>query len=211
MQEVKLYNTLTRKVELLKPLKPGEVSIYTCGITVYSSPHIGNWIPYIYWDILVRTLINTGYKVVRVQNITDVGHLANDESRDDAGEDKMLQSARERGMDEWAVSKMISAECAEQALLLNLLPADKLVSATDLIDEQIQFVQNLEDKGFTYVIEGDGVYFDTSKFPSYGELARLDIDGLRSGARVENVGKKSLTDFAIWKLVLDGDGIWSVV
>ena len=91
---MKLYNTLNRTVEDFKPLEDKKVKMYTCGLTVYSQPHIGNWVAYIYWDILVRTLKASGYEVERVQNITDVGHLTSDE---DAGEDKMLKGALKEG------------------------------------------------------------------------------------------------------------------
>src|SRR5690606_11647858 len=98
---MKLYNTLSRKLENFKPLNDEKVSLYTCGLTVYSQPHIGNWVAYVYWDILVRTLKASGYDVTRVQNITDVGHLTSDE---DAGEDKMLKGALAEGLTAWQVA-----------------------------------------------------------------------------------------------------------
>ncbi len=193
---MKLYNTLTRQTEEIQPLKEGEISLYTCGLTVYSQPHIGNWVAYIYWDILQRTLQDAGYKVKRVQNITDVGHLTSDE---DAGEDKMLQSALSEGMTAWQVAdKYIDIANHEGYDLLGLTKPQFLPRATDYIDQQIDFVQKLEAKGYTYTID-DGVYFDTSKLDDYGKLARLDLDGLRFGARVKDTGKKNPTDFALWK------------
>jgi cysteinyl-tRNA synthetase len=194
---MKLYDTMSRSLKELKPLDGETVKVYTCGLTVYSQPHIGNWVPYIYWDLLVRTLKANGYNVERVQNYTDVGHLVSD---DDDGEDKMEKGARTEGITAWDVAEKYIAIAENEAYdMLGLLRPDTLVRATACIDEQIAFVQGLESKGFTYVIDGEGVYFDTSKLNDYGKLARLDIDGLREGARVEINGKKNPTDFALWK------------
>lgn len=193
---MKLHNTLTRKVEEFKPLEDKKVKLYTCGLTVYSQPHIGNWVAYIYWDILVRTLRASGYDVEHVQNITDVGHLTSDE---DAGEDKMLKGALKEGTTAWKVAeKYMSIADHEAYELLGLMRPTHMPRATEYIQQQIDFVKTLEEKGFTYVID-DGVYFDTSKLKDYGELAQLDIEGLRFGARVEDTGKKNPTDFAVWK------------
>lgn len=195
MTKLKIYNTLTHKIEDFKTLELGKVKMYTCGITVYSQPHIGNWLAYIYSDILHRTLLSLGYQVERTQNITDVGHLVSD---DDNGEDKLEKGARAEGLNAWQVADKYIKICADEATKLNLLKPSHLVRATDLIAEQILFIENLEKKGFTYKIE-DGIYFDTSKLNDYGELARLDIKGLDAGARVEVKGKKNKTDFALWK------------
>jgi cysteinyl-tRNA synthetase len=195
---MKLHNTLTRKVEEFKTLDPAgkKVALYTCGLTVYSQPHIGNWVAYIYWDLLVRTLRASGYEVDHVQNITDVGHLTSDE---DAGEDKMLKSALKEGTTAWDVAeKYITIADHEAYELLGLSRPTHKPRATEYIDQQIKFVEELEAKGFTYIIE-DGVYFDTSKLSDYGKLAQLDIKGLQFGARVEDTGKKNPTDFALWK------------
>lgn len=194
--EMKLYNTLTRTTEELKSLEAGKIKLYTCGLTVYSQPHIGNWVAYIYWDVLVRTLKGAGYEVTRVQNITDVGHLTSDE---DAGEDKMLKGALKEGLSAWQVAEKYIAVADDEAYgQLGLLRPDHMPRATDYIAQQIAFVQELEGKGYTYTID-DGVYFDTAKLKNYGELARLDIEGLQFGARVADTGKKNPTDFAVWK------------
>ncbi|MDQ3065163.1 MAG: cysteine--tRNA ligase [bacterium] len=192
---MKLYNTLSRETEEFKTIEKGKVKLYTCGLTVYSQPHIGNWVAYIYWDILVRTLQANNYEVDHVQNITDVGHLTSDE---DAGEDKMLKSALKEGKTAWEVADKYIDIAAHEAEELGLLKPTHLPRATKYISQQIAFVQELEQKGFTYVID-DGVYFDTSKLSGYGKLARLDIKGLQFGARVEDSGKKNPTDFAVWK------------
>ncbi len=194
---MKLYNTLSRSIEELKPLDRNNVTLYTCGLTVYGQPHIGNWVPYIYWDVLVRTLRAEGYTVTHVENYTDVGHLVSD---DDAGEDKMEKGARREGVTAWDVAEKYIAIAQHEAYeLLGLTKPEKLVRATSCIEEQIAFVVELEKKGYTYTIEGEGVYFDTSKLNDYGKLARLDIEGLQAGARVDIGGKKNPTDFALWK------------
>lgn len=193
---MKLYNTLSRKVEELVPLEQGKVKLYTCGLTVYSHPHIGNWSPYIYWDVLVRVLQHSGLQVERTQNITDVGHLTSD---DDSGEDKMEKGAHREGVTAWDIAEKYIAVASEEAAELGLQQPTHLVRATSMIDEQIAFAKVLDEKGYLYEIDGDGMYFDTSKFPDYGRLARLDIDGLEAGARVTVAGKRNITDFAVWK------------
>lgn len=193
---MKLYNTLTRRIEDFQPIERGKVKLYTCGLTVYSQPHIGNWVAYIYWDTLVRVLKQIGFDVTHVQNITDVGHLTSDE---DAGEDKMLKGALKEGKTAWEVAEKYIAIANHEAYEeLGLLKPTQMPRATEYIPQQIAFVQELEAKGFTYAI-ADGVYFDTSKLKDYGKLARLDIGGLQFGKRVEITGKKNPTDFAVWK------------
>lgn len=195
---IQLYNTLTRRKDTLTPLTPGKVSVYTCGLTVYSQPHIGNWVSYIYWDVLVRLLRAAGLVVTRTQNITDVGHLTSDA---DDGEDKMQAGAQREGLTAWDIARKYMAIAEHEAYdLLGLTRPDHLVRATDYIPQQIAFARALEEKGYTYRIPGDGLYFDTSKLAHYGQLARLDIAGLAAGARVSAAGKHNATDFAIWKL-----------
>lgn len=193
----KFHNTLSQTKDALAPLSDNVVKIYTCGLTVYSQPHVGNWLGYIYWDVLVRLLRDSGYTVERTQNITDVGHLVSD---DDTGEDKMEKGARAEGTTAWDIAEKYIAVADHEAYdLLGLVRPDHLVRATDYIDQQVAFARILEQKGFTYTIDGEGLYFDTSKLYDYGKLARLDIAGLEPGARVSVEGKKNPTDFAIWK------------
>ncbi|MDQ2972936.1 MAG: cysteine--tRNA ligase [bacterium] len=193
---MRLYNTLTRNIEDFVPLEANKVKLYTCGLTVYSQPHIGNWVAYIYWDLLVRTLQASGYDVDHVQNITDVGHLTSDE---DAGEDKMLKGALKEGLTAWQVAEKYIAVADKEAFdLLGLKRPNHMPRATDYIERQVAFVKELEIKGFTYVIN-DGIYFDTSKLTNYGELAQLNVEGLKFGARVVDTGKRNPTDFAVWK------------
>ncbi len=194
---VQLYNTMTRTTEPLTTLEPGKVKLYTCGLTVYAQPHIGNWVGYIYWDVLVRTLRANGLKVERTQNYTDVGHLVSD---DDNGEDKMEKGARNEGLTAWDIAEKYIAIAEDEGYnQLGLLRPEHLERATDYIPQQIEFVKELEAKGYTYEIPDEGIYFDTGKLTDYGKLARLDIDGLEAGARVSVEGKKNITDFALWK------------
>ncbi|MDZ7744144.1 MAG: cysteine--tRNA ligase [Candidatus Saccharibacteria bacterium] len=194
---MKLYDTRTKQVSPIKPLHDKKIAMYTCGLTVYSQPQIGNWVAYIYADVLHRILLDNGYQVTRVQNITDVGHLVSD---DDTGEDKMEKGAKKEGKSAWDIAdKYIAIADTEAYDWLGLLRPTKLIRATDLIGEQIEFTKRLEAGGYTYIIENEGVYFDTSKFPDYTELASLDIKGQKAGFRVDVKGKKNPTDFAVWK------------
>jgi cysteinyl-tRNA synthetase len=194
---MRLYNTLSREVEDFKPIEDKKVRLYSCGLTVYSQPQIGNWSAYVYWDVLVRTLRHLGYDVTHVQNITDVGHLTSDE---DSGEDKMEKGARLEKTTAWEVAeKYIKIANHEAYDLLKLAKPTKLIRATDYIKQQIEFTKKLEQAGYTYTINNDGLYFDTSKLEDYGKLARLDLKGLRAGERVPHKGKRNATDFAIWK------------
>jgi len=194
---IKLYNTLTRKKDELKALDRETVKIYTCGLTVYSQAHIGNWVGYIYWDVLVRLLRWQDIPVIRTQNITDVGHLTSD---GDNGEDKMEKGARSEGKTAWDVAEQYIAIADHEAYeVLKLVRPDHLVRATDYIQQQIDFARGLDEKEFLYKIDGDGMYFDTSRLADYGKLARLDVAGLEAGARVSVEGKRNITDFAVWK------------
>jgi len=194
---MELYNTLSRKIEPIHPLEDNKIKMYTCGLTVYNQPQIGNWVAYIYADVLARVLRASGFEIRRVQNITDVGHLVSD---DDSGEDKMEKGAKVEGLSAWEVAEKYIAIANKEAYeWLDLLKPDEIIRATDLIRQQIEFAESLEKKGFTYVIPNEGLYFDTSKLNDYGKLAKLDIAGLKAGARVDVKGKKNLTDFALWK------------
>ena len=193
---LKFYNTPSRKIEEFKPINPENVKVYTCGPTVYASPHIGNWVAFIYWDILVRTLQLNGYNVTRTMNITDVGHLVSDE---DDGEDKLEKGARREGKTVWEIAEFYTNEFLKGMRDLNLITPENLSKATDFIPEQIAIIEDLSKKGFTYKTS-DGIYFDTAKFPKYADFAHLDLENLKAGARVNfNPEKKNLSDFALWK------------
>ncbi len=191
---MKLYNTLSRKKEDLRPLKE-EVGLYTCGPTVYDYAHIGNLRTYIFEDVLKRALYYNNYKVKHVMNITDVGHLTSDE---DTGEDKIEASAKKKKKSAFEIAEYYTQAFKENIEDLNIVSPDIYVKATETIKEQLDLIKLLEKKGFTYQIE-DGIYFDTSKLNEYGELAKLKEVKLKPGARVEVKGKKNITDFALWK------------
>ena len=154
---MKVYNTLTRQKEEFKPIKDGEVGIYSCGPTVYSSPHIGNMYAYVCWDVLARTFKYLGYKVNNVINITDVGHLTSDA---DSGEDKMEKGSKKEGMTVWEIAKKYENEFLENLKELNIETPWKMPRATDHIVEQIELIKKIEANGFTYKTS-DGIYFDT--------------------------------------------------
>jgi cysteinyl-tRNA synthetase len=195
---LKLFNTLSRELEEFKPIEPGKVRMYTCGPTVYWDAHIGNLRSYVLEDVLIRTLELNGYEVTRVLNITDVGHLVSD---GDEGEDKMEKGAKRDNKTVWEIADLYMGRFLKNAAKLNITipPKPFLCRATDHIAEQIELVQILMDKGFAYKIS-DGVYFDTSKFPNYGQLSRQKADEKEEGARVDiNPEKRNKTDFALWK------------
>lgn len=194
---IQLYNTKTRKKEVFSPIHEGEVRMYHCGPTVYHYAHIGNLRAYVFADILRRTFEWNGYLVKQVINITDVGHLVSDQ---DDGEDKMQKGARREGKTAWDVAKFYEDAYKQDLAALNIKTEDtKFPRATEYIQEQIDLVKRLEEKGCTYKIS-DGIYFDTSKFDHYADFAKLDIKGMEEGARVvKNEEKKNPTDFALWK------------
>jgi cysteinyl-tRNA synthetase len=193
---LKIFNSLTRSVDEFIPIEQGKVRMYSCGPTVYNFQHIGNFRTFFFEDILVRVLKYNNYDVKYVMNITDVGHLTSDHNE---GEDKMEKSAKEQGTSVWEISNFYTDIFLKDVKLMNIEAPDVYTKATDYINEQINIVKCLEDKGFTY-ITGDGVYYDTSKFPDYTKLARLDVEGMKEGARIEfSDEKKNITDFALWK------------
>lgn len=190
-----LYDTYERQARPFAPLNPPHVGLYGCGPTVYNYQHIGNLRTYIFEDILRRALEYSGYEVKHVVNITDVGHLTSD---GDTGQDKMEASAQRQGKTAWELAALYTDVFKEDLRLLNVLEPHIWCRATDHIEEQIGAVRTIEEKGYAYSTS-DGVYFDTEKLDEYGYLARLDIEGLQAGARVELGDKRKITDFALWK------------
>lgn len=193
---MKLYNTRTRSVDPLTPIEEGKVSIYSCGPTVYNYAHIGNLRAYVFVDTLKRALQWCGYQTNHIMNVTDVGHLTDDASD---GEDKMELAAKKSGRDIWDLSRYYTGVFFEHTGDLGIQPPNTVCRATDHIQEQIEMVKTIDERGFAYKIE-DGIYLDTSKLPKYAEFARLSLEGQQAGARIDVVeGKKNPTDFAIWK------------
>ena len=198
--ELYLHNTLSRQKERFEPLTPGKAGIYTCGPTVYAPAHIGNLRSYIFPDVLKKALRRLGYQVRHVINITDVGHLTSDA---DTGEDKLEKAARQSQRSAWDIAEEFTRLYLEDLERLRIdIPAD-LPRATGHIPEQIAMIETLEKKGLTYATE-DGIYFDTSRFPEYGRMAKLKVEGLQEGSRVEMGGKRNKTDFALWKFSPEG-------
>jgi cysteinyl-tRNA synthetase len=201
-EQLELYDNYTRTLRPFVPLHPGgEVGLYTCGPTVYDFQHIGNYRTFLFEDVLKRVLEWNGYRVRHVMNITDVGHLTSDA---DTGEDKMEKGARRTGKSAWEIAQLYTDAFVADLKLLNIEDATVLCRATDHIREQIEFIADIERKGFAYRTS-DGVYFDTSKQPGYGHLARLDVKGQEAGKRVDLGEKRSPTDFALWKFSPPGE------
>lgn len=191
-----LYDTYNRELREFTPIKDdGTVGLYCCGPTVYNYAHIGNLRTYIFEDVLRRVLELNNYEVNHVVNITDVGHLVSDA---DDGEDKMETGSARTGKTAWEIADIYTQAFFDDLQHLNIRMPTITCKATDHIAEQIADIQKIEAKGMTY-ITSDGVYFDTSQDPDYGYLARLNIEGLQEGARVEKGEKRNPTDFALWK------------
>jgi cysteinyl-tRNA synthetase len=185
---VRLFDTQTRSAREFAPRHGDEVGLYSCGPTVYDYAHIGNLRTYLFVDVLRRTLGFAGYRVKHVMNITDVGHLTSDA---DTGEDKIEAGSRRVGKSAWEIAEQFTEAFRDDLRRLNILDPVIWCKATDHIPEQIAFIQCIEAKGFAYRTS-DGIYFDTSRLDDYGYLARLDVAGLRAGARVDQGERRAL-------------------
>ncbi len=192
---MKLYNTLTRKKEEFIPLKPGKVSMYSCGPTVYNYFHIGNARPFIIFDSLRRYFEYIGYEVTFVQNFTDI-------------DDKMIKNANEQGITVKELADRFIAEYFTDAKGLGIKEATIHPKATENIDAIIKTVETLVEKGYAYESNGD-VYFETKKFKEYGKLSKQPLEDLEAGARIDVTDvKKNPTDFALWKAKKEGEPAW---
>ena len=193
--EILLTNTMSRKKEVFKPLREGEVGIYTCGLTVYNFAHIGNLRAYVFADTLKRMFLFNGYKVNHVMNITDVGHLTGDE---DEGEDKMEAGARREGKTVWEIVDFYTEAFFDDLKRLRIILPTVTCRATRHVDDMIDMIRKIESNGYTYVAGGN-VYFDTSKLSDYGKLARLKLDEDNTRSRVESDPyKRNPFDFVLW-------------
>ncbi len=190
---LKLYNTLARKKEIFKPVNKKEVRIYVCGPTVNDVPHLGHARSQISFDVLRRYLKFLGYKVKFVSNITDI-------------EDKIINKAKELGISIKELTKKNYSEHMEDYSALGIEKPDVQPFATKYVKEMINLISNLEKKGYTYVVENDGVYFDISKFKDYGKLSHQKIENLKTGARVQK--NKKNNDFVLWKFSKKGEPSW---
>jgi cysteinyl-tRNA synthetase len=201
-EPLRLYDNFTRSLRPFEPLHAGsEVGLYTCGPTVYDYQHIGNYRTFLFEDLLKRILEWNGYRVRHVMNITDVGHLTSDA---DTGEDKMEKGARRTGKSAWEIAQLYTDAFVADMKALNMEDPAILCRATDHIAEQIAFIDDIEKNGYSYGTS-DGIYFDTSKQPDYGYLARLDLKGQEAGKRVDVGEKRNPTDFALWKFSAPGE------
>jgi cysteinyl-tRNA synthetase len=193
---LKIYNTLTKQIETFQPINQETVTMYSCGPTVYDYVHIGNLRTFLMADFLRRTLFFLGYGVKHVKNITDVGHLTQDDI--DEGEDKMIKAARREKKTPYDIARFYEVAFHQDEAELNILPADIFTRATDYVPQMITFIGKLVDKGYAYVVDG-AVYFDVDKFPDYGKLSGNTLDNLKIGARLEaNPDKRNPYDFALW-------------
>ncbi|MEC8221254.1 MAG: cysteine--tRNA ligase [Nanoarchaeota archaeon] len=198
---IQFYNTLTRKKEQFSPIEKGVVKVYSCGPTVYSHPHIGNWRAYIFSDVLKKVMRYFSYEVIDVINITDVGHLVSDS---DDGEDKMLKASKKENLDPYQIARKYEGEFIKGLEKLHIQKPNYLPRATEHIKEQIEIIDELKQKDIAYLTD-DGIYFDVSKFKDYGKLSGQKLEEKESGARVElDSQKRNPQDFALWKF-LTGD------
>ena len=186
MREIKFYNTLTNKIEEFKPIKEGEVSMYVCGPTVYNDPHIGNMRPVVFFDTFRKYLEYIGYKVIYVSNVTDA-------------DDKIIKKADEEGVSEKEIAERYIERYKKCLEDLNVAPQYANPRVTEYMDSIISYIDNLVKIGAAYVIDGE-VFFDVAKDIKYGELSKIEIENLISGARVEeNSKKRNSLDFLLWK------------
>ncbi len=194
---MKIYNTLTRKIEEFIPNEEGKVKFYTCGPTVYHFQHIGNMRNYIGHDILDKTLRYLGYDVYRVMNITDVGHLTSDS---DSGDDKMVKSAKDQNKTVMDIAKFYTKQFFDDFKMLNNKVPEVIAPATDYIEDYIKIIQKILENGYAY-IEGGNVYFDTSKLDDYYKLTNHKEDemvvGIREGVEYDK-NKHNQADFVLW-------------
>ncbi len=199
MADIYLHNTLTGQKEEFKPIEDGKVTIYSCGPTVYDYAHIGNFRSFLFSDLLTRVFTYAEYDVTKVMNITDVGHLTNDDSVDNQGEDKIAKKAKAEKLDPFQIARTYEEAFLEDADILRMLPANKYPRATEHIEEQIALAQKLIDEDYAYEVNGS-VYFRTSKYEKYGQLSKNKLEDLKAGARIEvNSEKEDPLDFALWK------------
>ena len=194
---LRLYNTLTKQMEAFAPLHPGKVTMYNCGPTVYGPPHIGNFRSFLFADLLRRTLDFKGLAVTQVMNLTDVGHLTQDEI--EAGRDKMVEASEREKITIWDVAEKYVREFHALVDILRIRRAHHYPRATEHVPGMIEAVRRLVGTGAAYVSAGS-VYFEVRKFPAYGRLSGNTLEELKAGHRIEvNPEKRDPLDFALWK------------
>ena len=194
---MRIYNTLKRDIEEFIPINKNEVTMYTCGPTVYHFAHIGNLRTYINEDVLEKTLKYIGYNVKRVMNITDVGHLSSDS---DTGDDKMVKGAKRENKSVLEIAQYYTDEFKKDCDKLNIKWPEIVIPATSMIDDYIKFIEKLESEGYAY-FKGGNVYFDTSKLKEYYVLTNQSEDSLKEAVRDDvevDTNKKNKNDFVLW-------------
>ena len=197
---LKLYNTLSREVENFRPLRQENVKVYYCGPTPYNYAHIGNLRAYLFEDFVVRSLRYLGWRVDTVMNVTDI-------------DDKTIRDSQKQGVPLKELTEKFTGLFLEDLAKLRIVPADKIVPISTLVDDMVAMIQKLLDRGYAYVSEDGSVYYSISKFKKYGELAHLDVSGMISNVRIDNdeYEKDSVADFALWKAydaASDGENKW---
>jgi len=198
---MKLHNSLSGRVEEFRPQDPQRVRMYHCGPTVYKRQHIGNFRAFVLADLLRRTFELLGWQVEQIMNITDVGHLTEDDVADASGEDKLQKEAARRRLDPWQIAREEEENFKQDLAVLRILPAHHYPRATEHVPEMIAMIERLIESGHAYAVGGN-VYFDVRSFPRYGALSGNTVDQLEAGAsgRVEERGdKRHSADFALWK------------
>ena len=188
------YNTLSRQSEEFQPIEPGKVRVYGCGPTIYDYPHIGNFRTFMVFDLLHRYLEWSGFEVRFINNLTDV-------------DDKTINGALAEGVTIQEFTAPFGEAFLEDLTVLGVRPADLYPRATDYVEQMVEFVQRLQEKGLAYQVEDGSLFFSISSFPEYGKLSRIDPDAVRPGARVANddYGKEDIRDFALWKAAKPDD------
>ena len=212
---MRLYNTLTREPEEVRPVAEGHVTMYTCGPTVYRYAHLGNMRTFMLGDLIRRGLEFEGFRVTQIMNITDVGHMTDEASPEAV--DKMLLAIEDEGLSPAEIAQKYADSVFADAQAVGIRPADVYPKATEHIPEMIELTQTLIDRGHAYIVESGSVYFDVSSFPGYGRLSGNTLDKLREGHRdlETDPAKRSPADFALWKAAGPGrlmkwDSPWGV-
>ena len=192
---LKVYNTMTRKKEEFVPQEPGKVGMYVCGVTPYNHPHIGNARPFVTWDVIKRYFRKRGFEVKHIQNFTDM-------------DDKIIKAANTEGVSWQVITDRYIKGYFEAMDKLNVQHADLYPKVTEHMQDIIDMVQQLIDRGYAYELEGD-VYFSVEKFPEYGKLSGRKLEDMQAGARVEvDTRKHNPMDFALWKSAKPGEPSW---
>jgi cysteinyl-tRNA synthetase len=196
MNPIRLHDTLKNRLEQLEPMHKGEIRIYTCGPTVYDFAHIGNFRTFVFQDVLRRFLRTRGYRVLQVMNLTDV-------------DDRIIQKAAAAGVSIREYTEKYIEAFLEDMRALNLEMPEELVRATDHIEDMVALIEKLQQKGMTYTSDGS-IYYRISKFPTYGKLSKIDMSGIKAGARVDTdrYEKDDARDFALWKAPKPGEHFW---